>query len=159
MKKNLFLRFLWKVPYNLILIWRIQKSNSYFHIFSFIFLLLPRFIKNVLKKRVKFFFHRFSSKVPYKPNFYMVKSKIKLIFPSFLIYIFIFASIRQKCLKNWVNCFLLRFSWKFLPNLILICGIQKSNSFFQVFSSSSLFLASFFPIFIRQIVQVKWWNS
>ena len=44
-----------------------------------------------------------------QPNFDMGNSKIKLIFSNFLIFIFIFPSISQKCLKKWVKNFVLRF--------------------------------------------------
>ena len=36
---NFFLKFPWKLPYNLILIWKIKKSNSFFqNVFIFIFI-------------------------------------------------------------------------------------------------------------------------
>ena len=63
-KKTFFLRLLWKVPYNLILIWRIQKSNSFSQIFSFSSSFLSRFIKNVLKNGSKFFSIDFHEKFP-----------------------------------------------------------------------------------------------
>ena len=63
-KKTFFLRLLRKVPYNLILIWRIQKSNSFSQIFSFSSSFLPRFIKNVLKNGSKFFSIDFHEKFP-----------------------------------------------------------------------------------------------
>ena len=55
-EKNFFLRFLWKVTYNLIFIWRIQKSNSFSHILSYSSLFLPRLVKNVLKVGQSFLF-------------------------------------------------------------------------------------------------------
>ena len=45
-KKNFFLTFLWKVPRNLILIWRIQKLNSFSHIFSSSSSFLLRLVKD-----------------------------------------------------------------------------------------------------------------
>ena len=42
--KFFFHKFSWKLPYNLILIWRIQRSNSFSQIFSFTFLFLPRLV-------------------------------------------------------------------------------------------------------------------
>ena len=74
------------------------------------------------------------------PNFDMENSKIKIIFPNFFIFTFIFVSISQKCLKKWVKNFLLGFPWKLSHNLILIWRIRKSDSFFHSFSSSFLFL-------------------
>ena len=75
----------------------------------------------------------------------MENAKIKLIFPHLFIYIFIFAWISQESLKKWVQIFFfLRFSWKFPYKLILIWTIQKSNWFFQVFSSSSSYFESTF---------------
>ena len=62
--KNFFLRFSWKFPYNLILIWRIQRSNLFSHNFSFASSFLPRLVKNVLKMG-QVFFLRFSWKLPY----------------------------------------------------------------------------------------------
>ena len=62
----------------------------------------------------------------------MKNSKIKLFFPHFFINIFIFASISQKCLKEWVN-FFPQILWKLLYNLILIWRIQKLHSFFHIF--------------------------
>ena len=49
--KFFFGRFSWKLPHKLILIWRIQKSDSFFHIFLSLFSafsFLPRLVKNVL---------------------------------------------------------------------------------------------------------------
>ena len=47
------LRFSWKLPYNWIVIWRIQKSDSISHVFSFSSSFLPWLIKNVLKNESK----------------------------------------------------------------------------------------------------------
>ena len=58
-EKTFFLRFLWKVPYNLILIWRIKKSNLFFQIFLSSFSFLPRLVKNVLKSGSGIFFSNF----------------------------------------------------------------------------------------------------
>ena len=58
-EKTFFLRFLWKVPYNLILIWRIKKSNLFFQIFLSSFSFLPRIVKNVLKNGSGIFFSDF----------------------------------------------------------------------------------------------------
>ena len=58
-EKTFFLRFLWKVPYNLILIWRIKKSNLFFQIFLSSFSFLPRLVKNVLKNGSRIFFSDF----------------------------------------------------------------------------------------------------
>ena len=46
----------------------------------------------------------------------MENSKIDFIFPNFFIFIFILASISQKCLKKWVKHFFLRFSFVTYPN-------------------------------------------
>ena len=71
--KNFFLRFLWKIPCNLILIWRIQKLNSFPHIFWSSSSFLPRFVKNDLKNESKFFSQIFM-KISVQPNFDMENS-------------------------------------------------------------------------------------
>ena len=57
--KNFFLRCSWKLPHNLILIWRIQKLKSFSHIFSSSFSFFPRLVKNILKNESRFFFSDF----------------------------------------------------------------------------------------------------
>ena len=70
----------------------------------------------------------------------MENSKIRLIFPCFFIFVFIFALTSQKCSEKWVKYFFHRFPWKFLYNLILMWRIQISNSFSQIVSFTSPFL-------------------
>ena len=86
------------------------------------------------------FFSPIFIKITTYPNFDMENSKIENIFPNFFTFIFIFDSINQKFLKKWVKIFFNRFSWRLPNNLILMWIIQKSNSFFQIFSSSFSFL-------------------
>ena len=57
----------------------------------------------------------------------MENSKIRFIFQNFFIFIFIFASIGQKSVKNQVKKFLPTFPWKLVFNLILGCWIRKSG--------------------------------
>ena len=83
----------------------------------------------------------------------MDNSKIELISPNFFIFIFNFASISKKWLKKWVKWFFLRFSWKFLYNLILIFRIQKSNSFFP-----NLFIFIFIFASVSQKCLSKWFS-
>ena len=92
-------RFASKLPYNRILIRRIQKSNLFSHIFSASSSFLPRLVKNGLKNESKLFSHIFM-KISVQSNIDMENSKIKLIFPNFFIYIFIFALISQNCHKK-----------------------------------------------------------
>ena len=51
-------------------------------------------------KNLKKNFSQIFKKSCTKPNFDMENSKIKLIFPIFFIFIFIFATITQECLKK-----------------------------------------------------------
>ena len=51
------------------------------------------------------FFPQIFMKIAIEPNSDVENSKIKLIFPIFFIYTFIFALISQKYLKKWVNFF------------------------------------------------------
>ena len=55
-KKSFFLIFLWKVSHNLISKCRIEKVNSFSHIFSSPSSFLPRLVKNVLKLGQNFLF-------------------------------------------------------------------------------------------------------
>ena len=64
-KKTLFLRFSWKVPYNVILTQRIQISNSFSQIFSSSSSFLSQLVKKWLPKRVKMIFLGFFWKFPY----------------------------------------------------------------------------------------------
>ena len=137
--KNFFLQFSWKLPHILILIRRIHKLKIFSHIFSPSSSFMPQLVKDLLKVG-KNLFQQIFMKTTIQPNFNMDNSKIKLIFPNFFIFIFIFASISQKWLKIWVKKGFLRCSWKFLYNLILIWRIRKSKTFFQIFLSSSSFL-------------------
>ena len=57
--KTFLNRFLWKLPYNLILIWINQKLNSIFQIFWSSFLFLLRLVKNGLKNESKIVFSNF----------------------------------------------------------------------------------------------------
>ena len=52
-------RFTSKLPYNLILIWRIHRSNSYSQIFPLTSSFLPRLVKHVLKNGSNVFFSDF----------------------------------------------------------------------------------------------------
>ena len=70
----------------------------------------------------------------------MENSNFRFIFQNFFIFIFIFASISRKSLKNRVKYFLLRFSWKLVYNLILGWRIRILGLFFKISSSSSSFL-------------------
>ena len=47
-----------------------------------------------------------------QPNFHMENSKIEFIFPYFIIFIFISASISQKCPKSGSKFFVHRFTSK-----------------------------------------------
>ena len=90
------------------------------------------------------FFPQIFMKVAIEPNFDTENSKIKLIFPIFFSFAPSFLPwLVKNVLKNG-SIFFLRFSWKLPYNLILIWRSQKSNSFFQFFSSSSSFVASTF---------------
>ena len=108
-EKNFFFRFLRKVTSNLILIWRTQYSNSFFQIFLFLFFFFPRLAKNVLKMGQNIFPTIFM-KIDTYPNFDKENSKIEIVFPSFSIFIFVFASISQKCFERWIENFFLGFS-------------------------------------------------
>ena len=81
--------------HDLILIWRIQKSNSFSHIFSSSYSFLLLLVKNVLKNE-SIFLPQIFMKIAIRPNFDMENSKIKLIFQNLFIYIFIFASFSQR---------------------------------------------------------------
>ena len=98
--KKIFLGFSWKLPYNLILIWKIQKSDSFFHIFSSSSSFLLRLVKNVLKNGWKFFSHRFSWKFPY--NLILIWRTQKLnYFPKFFHLSFLFLpQLVKNGLKN-----------------------------------------------------------
>ena len=102
--KNFFLRFSWKVLPNLIWIWRIQKSSSFFQIFCSSSLFYPSISKNFVKNGSKHFFSDFHENCNIT-FFDMENSKTELIFPYFFIFISIFASISQKCSTKWFNIF------------------------------------------------------
>ena len=109
----------------------LTPSFSFYAINPFdISTLCPSHVK-ILKKNC---FSQIFMNSSIQPNFDMKNSKIELIFPDFFIFIFIFASISQK----WLKKMSLR---KFPHNLILTWRIQKSDSFFHIFSSSSSFLS------------------
>ena len=57
--KTIFHRLSRKLPYNLILVWIIQKSNWFSQIFSSSSSSLTRLVKNGLKNKPKFFFSDF----------------------------------------------------------------------------------------------------
>ena len=97
------------------------------------------------------FFQQIFMKSAIEPNFDMDNSKVKPIFPNFFIFIFTFASISQKWLKKLVKIFFLRYSWKYLYNLILIWRNQKSNSFFP-----NPFIFIFIFVSISQKCLTKW---
>ena len=82
----------------------------------------------------------------------MENLKIQLIFPLFFIFIFIFASISQKCLKEWVKNLFHRFSWKLPHILILIWRIEKLKTFSHIFSPSS----SFLPQLVKNVLKIGW---
>ena len=120
--------------YDLILMWRIQKSNSFFQFFPFSFSFLPQFFKKV-------FFLRFLWNVLY--NLIMIW---KIQKSNSFSQIFSFSVL----LLPWLVKNVLKNGWKFfsqifmkIVNLILMWIIQKPNSFYQTFFYSSLFLASF----------------
>ena len=98
------------------------------------------------------FFSQIFMKITTYPNFNVENLKTENIFPYFFLFIFIFASISQKYPKKWVKTFSNRFSWKLPHDLILIWIIQKSNSFSQIFSSSS----SFLPWLVKNGLKKKW---
>ena len=130
---------LWKVLYNLILIWRIQILDLFFQIFSSSTSFLLRLVKNVLKNGSKFFL-RFSWKLSRNLNSDIENSKIEFIFPNFFIFIFIFGInffpifIRQIVkVKELFNLYksklgndFLRFSLKYLVKLIFVQRTWKS---------------------------------
>ena len=156
MGQNLLFRFSWKVPFDLILKCRIQESNSLSNIFSSSYSFLLQLVKNVLKNGSKFSFHIFSWKLPYNLILIWKIQKSNSFSLISFIYIFLFASISQKCLKKWGKFCFLKFSWKLSYFMkTLIWRIQKSNLFFQIFSSSSLFLTSTFFTSSSGKVKVK----
>ena len=153
MSQKSFSRFSWKLPHILILIWRIEKLKTFSHIFSPSSSFLPQLVKNVLKIGWKRFSTDFLENCYYNLIGDMDNSKIKLIFQKTFVFIFVFVLISQKWLKKPVKQFFLRFSWKFLYNLIWIWKIQKSNSFFQIFLSSSLSSSSFLSRLVKNVLQ------
>ena len=131
--------FTLKLPYNLILIWKIQKLNLIFHIFSFSILFLTQLVKKLKKITQNFFLY----------NLVLIW-KIKLIFPNIFISTFNFTSISQECHKNGSTFLVHRFTLKLPYNLILIWRIQKLDLIFRIFSSSILFLT-------RLVKKLKKW--
>ena len=85
-EKNFFLRFSWKVPYNL---WYLyfdmenSKINSFFQIFSSPSLFLPRLVKNVLKMGQNFLFTDFHEKF-HLTLFWYGELKNQALFPIFV---------------------------------------------------------------------------
>ena len=144
-KKNFYLRFLWKISYRLILIWKIQKSNSFYQFFIFIFI-FASISQKCLQKLVKSFSLLFSWKLPHFLILKWKMQKLKTFPPIFSPSFSFLPQLVKNVLKNGQK-FFLRFSWKLLYILILIWRIQKSNSFSQTFSP--LFL----PWLVKNVLQ------
>ena len=123
--KKIFLGFSWKLPYNLILIWRIKKSDSFSHIFSSSFSFLSQLVKMSYKVG-QIFFLRFSWKFPYNLILMYKIQKLNLFLHIFSSSSSFLPWLVKDVFKKWVN-FFFRFSWKFfisssfLPRKVLIC--------------------------------------
>ena len=104
------------MPYNLILIWRFQKSDLFSHIFSFPSSFLPRLVKNVLKNGSK----------SYQSNTY--RKDLKLLYNVILIWgmpkpnsfsqIFHLTFIFASKLSNSLICF---YPFNFYLLIIMTC--------------------------------------
>ena len=103
-EKKLFFQIFRKVTYNLILIWRIQYSNSFFQIFSSLFLFFPRLVKNVLKMGQKFFIG-FSWKLTHYLILIRRIQKLKSFFQAFLSSFLFLPQLVKNVLKNGLKIF------------------------------------------------------
>ena len=111
---SLFLPWLGKLLYKPISSCWVQKSYSFSKSFIFIFIFVS-ISQKIGPKPVIFFYFLIFMKIRLKPNFKMEGSKGVLIFPNFIIYIYLFSA---QLMKNWSKSsqlfFFLRFSWKFV---------------------------------------------
>ena len=156
--KIVLLRLSWKLPHNLI--WSTQNSNTFFPTFSIFIFIFALISQICLNKCVKLFFNRFSWKLSFNLILISAIQKSNSFSYIFLSWFSLLLWLVKNVLKNRSKFCLLRFSWKLSYNLIFIWGTQKSSSFFQIFFILIfIFRINFFPIFIRQIVKVKKWNS
>ena len=84
-------------------------------------------------------FLRFLWKIQYSLNLIWRTQISSSFFHIFFIFIFIFASISQKCPTKWVKNFLHRFSWK--PNFDM-----KNSKIELIFSNFFIFIFLFASI-------------
>ena len=102
--KKISLRFSWKLPHILILIWRIQKSKAFSHMFLSSFSFLPRLVEMSYKMGQKNFSRIFIKTTPYF-NFDMENSKIEIISPYFSSSSPFFPRLVKNVLKNGSKIF------------------------------------------------------